>query len=172
MDDAFASKSFSPAPVRFKLSKHGDHEFVVDGDPTVDQLDDMLRIEHLVRGGAESEQEYAAAAKEGRDLVLALIKERQPDVTELLLGAQELTVVFSLILRGSDVATAVADAILAPPAPVAQRELSTPLEHDEVESADANGPGERSPLASPRSSTERSSSSDEPDAGLPATGTG
>lgn len=171
MDDAFASKSFSPADVRFRLSKHGDHEFVVDGDPTVDQLDDMLRIEGQIRGDAVTEEELAAAAKEGRDLILALIREKQPDVTALRIGLQELTVVFSLIMRGSSVAEAVANAILAPPAAVPDQDGLKPLEDDATGDGVVDE-GDGDPLASKRSSTGRSSSSGEPDAGLRDTGTG
>lgn len=170
-DEAFDLESFAPPDtIKFRLRKHGDHEFVIDGDPDTGDVALMLRIEEQMRS-ADNEADAVLAADEGKSVLLRLVQERQPEITELKVGMQEVLVVFSLIIRGSSVAEAVARAVTA------SGKLAEPGELGDDEPALGEGePGpqgaEVTPLPSAEHSLMRSSSSDEHAAGLPATGTG
>lgn len=170
MSDAFALDNFAPPEtVTFRLRKHGDHDFVVDADPDTTDVLRMLRIEEKIRQ-AEDELETVEAAEEGKQLLLRLIQERQPDVTELKTGMQEVLVVFSLIVRGASVAAAVANAISATSTdddPGAGDPAAAGQQHnvpgDEVEGG--------APLRSPTGASGRSSGSAEHEDGRLAIGT-
>lgn len=172
--DAFDLRRFAPPrDTTFTLSQHGDQQFKVPGDPDVDDVATMLRIEGVIRGEGDDD-ELGAALQEGKQLLLRLIRDRQPNVEEIRIGAQELTIVFALIVHGPSVARAVMDTITA----ANQREDATAAAGaDEAARGDGtlddgDGDGEAAaPLRSPRRSSARSSTSDERDAGLQAIGT-
>jgi hypothetical protein len=170
-DSPFALERFAPSDVTFTLAKHPDVTFKVDGDPDVDTIARMYRIEEALQEGADTEAELAAAALEGRDLILEMVLEKDPGfVGPLRMGLNDVLVVFSLILRGSTVAQAVAEAILAPSVVAASEPGATPFEHQAP--GDGEGDGEPGgPLASEKRSSERSSSSEPLAAGALATGT-
>jgi hypothetical protein len=161
---AFDLDKFAPPPIVFKL---GGREYRINGDVDVDVVARMLRIETAISDAGGTE-ETIAAVREGRDLILELVHDADPSVTEMKIGTQALMILFTRIVHGSSVAAAVAEAI-APPAPERSgggAAVATPHEAaDEGESDDA-----ADPLASERLSSERSSSSDEFDAGLLAIG--
>lgn len=170
---AFDLRNFAPAPdVTFMLRKHGDHVFAVDADPDVDDIARMLRIENAIRRGEDGEPE--AAMLEGKQMLLQMIQERQPDVTDLRIGGQEIVVIFSLILHGDTVAQAVLDAITQANADEPGKEPSSAFEHPERGGGAANDddPGDGPPLPSAKHSSAASSSSDERDGSRLAIGTG
>lgn len=161
---AFDLDEFAPPPIVFKL---GGREYRINGDVDVDVVARMLRIETAI-SDADGTEETIAAVREGRDLILELVHDADPSVTELKIGTQALLILFTRIVHGSSVAAAVAEAI-APPA--AERSGGGAAVATPHEGADAAEPGDApDPLASARLSSERSSSSDEFDAGLLATG--
>jgi hypothetical protein len=167
--DAFDLNRFAgPEDVAFKLRKHGDHEFVVEADPDVDDVARMLRIENVVRGREEGEIE--AALVEGKQLLLRMIRQRDPDFSELRIGSQELVVVFSLIVHGDTVAAAVLEAITAANArtPAGEDDKRKEGTDQEIELGEREG---GSPLRSEKPSSDPSSSSVESDAGRQAIGT-
>jgi hypothetical protein len=100
-----------------------------------------------------------------------MVREKDPGFEGTLrMGLNDVLVVFSLILRGSTVAQAVAEAILAPSVPDGSEQGDTAFEHpatgDGAGEGDADGP-----LASEKRSPERSSSSEQLAAGALVTGT-
>lgn len=157
-----------PEDVRFRLRKHGDHLFVVDADPDVDDVARMLRIENVIRG-REEDADVEAALVEGKQMLLRMIRERDPDFGELRIGSQELIVVFSLIVHGDTVAAAVLEAITAANSRAAGGTDSPDRDADQVD-ADVDREEDETPLLSERRSSERSSTSDELEVGLPVTG--
>lgn len=157
-----------PAETTFQLKKHGDQVFAVDGDPDVDDVARMLRIENVVRGIDEGDS--AEALIEGKRLLLRMVQECQPEVTEMRIGPQELIVVFSLIVKGPTVAEAVMASITASNAADELGELPGTDEERDLEAPGGGAPV--APLPSARLSSEASSSSDAPDGSLLATGTG
>jgi hypothetical protein len=167
-DSPFGLRRFAPPDeTTFTLRKHGDEVFAVDGDPDVDDVAQMLRIENIVRGIDEGDS--AAALTEGKALLLRLVRECRPDVTEMRIGPQELIVIFSLIVKGPSVAEAVMEAITASNAAAAAgRELDGDLPAD---GTDGDGDAAGAPLPSVKRSSGRSSSSAEQEAGLQAIGT-
>lgn len=167
---AFALENFAPADVRFKLRRHKDREFVVDGDRTVDEIADMLRIEEALDAPAASDKELLDVAREARDLLLGLIQERDPSVTTLNVSPREIMIVLCLILRGPNVAAIVAETILGPARPDGEGAPFSAFEHDARDDGEPED-GDAAPLASANGSPASSSSSDELDAGLPAIGT-
>lgn len=163
---AFDLDSFAPPPTRFSL---GGREYTVTGDPDVDVVARMLRVEEKI-GGAGSDAETIAALEEGRDILLQLIHDRDPDVTSLKIGVKQLLVVFSLIVHGETVAAAV-QTVLTQPVTVAEHEDGEAGEAQpgqQLDDAAGEGGG---PLPSERRSSERSSSSDGSPAGALVTGT-
>lgn len=177
MGSPFDLRRFAPpAETTFTLRKHGDHVFAVDGDPEVDDVAVMLRIENVVRGIEEGDP--VEALTEGKALLLRMIQDCQPETVELKVGPQELVVLFALIVKGPTVAEAVMKSITASNA--AEEEA---LEHGDDERApqedddESEGGAPVAPLASRKRSSKRSSSSAGPSSsaatdGLPATGTG
>jgi hypothetical protein len=169
----FSIDRFAPADATFKLTKHGDHVFTVDGDPDVDVVARMFRIEESLQSSApEGDTSLGDAAIEGRQLLLELIQEKDPDFAgPLKVGLSELLVIFSLILRGTSVADAVADAILrlnpASGTTDDSRVFEQELDGDEPGREDGDG----GPLASASGSPARSSVSATVADGLPAIGT-
>lgn len=161
---AFDLDQFAPPPIRFRLQGR---EYQVSGDPDVDIVARMLRIEDALGESPETD-EIVALVREGRDLILEMVQEYEPDVAELKLGSRELLIVFSLISHGPSVAAAVAEAISqhGDTADGAGEPVATPQtvpgEREPEESAD--------PLASGSLSSGTFSGSDGEKAGLLATG--
>jgi hypothetical protein len=194
MADAFSLENFAPAlTTKFKLAKHPDVVFEVDGDPDTGEVVQLLKFEQRqeaigdeiqrvtteqepgweVRFG-ELQMEGAESADEAKAYLLSLIQKHQPEVTKLRCGSEELSIVFALILHGSSVASVVASRIsntaggaddVEPGEPQADDPRAPREGDDEVSEATVT------PLPSATLSSERSSSLDEPEAGLPATGT-
>lgn len=162
---AFDLDKFAPAPTRFTLRGR---DYQVDGDPDVDTVARMLRIEEKI-GGSSTPDEMAAALQEGRDVLLELVRERDPEVAELKIGSQQLLVVFSLIVHGPSVADAVAAAI-APPTP-APGEAGKAVATGDAPAREATADADAAPLASEPSSPESSYGSDGETAGALVTGT-
>jgi hypothetical protein len=156
-----------PDETTFTLRKHGDEVFAVDGDPDVDDVAQMLRIENVVRGIDEGDS--AAALAEGKALLLRLVRDCRPDVTEMRIGPQELIVIFSLIVKGPSVAEAVMEAITASNLEAAA--ARTPDGELLDDGAGGDGDAGGAPLPSVKRSSGRSLSSDEQEAGLQAIGT-
>lgn len=165
---AFDLDQFAPAPVKFKLLDRTTREkveYAIDGDPDIDLVARMLRIEDQLEG----DDTAVSAALEGRDLILELVKVRRPDVTELKMSPREILSVFYLLIRGEEVAAAVASALSQPAAKPAERGTE---EEEPVATPEDDPEGEAlPPLASVKSSSERSSSSDGETAGVLVTGT-
>lgn len=167
MSDAFDLDRFAPRPTKFTLKGR---EYRVSGDPDVDVVARMLRVEDAIRQSGDS-RETVEAVEEGRDLLLEMVQEQDPDVTELKLGTTQLLVVFALIIHGPSVAAAVLAAI-ANPSLIGESDdspVTTPhdgdgeeVERSEDEDADPLALGQRSPR--------RSSLLVTADAGLPDTG--
>jgi hypothetical protein len=161
---AFDLDRFAPPPIVFKL---GGRTYRINGDVDVDVVARMLRIETAITD-AESTEETIEAVREGRDLIVELCRDSGEDVADFKIGTQALLILFTRIVHGSSVAAAVAEAISPPTQvdPATGEPVATP--------DDGTGEGEPgdapAPLASARLSSERSSSSDEFDAGLLATG--
>jgi len=156
-----------PAETTFTLARSGDHVYAVAGDVELDDVATMLRIENVVRGREDGDP--AEALVEGKALLLRLIKECQPDVDDIRIGAQELIVVFALIVHGPSVAEAVMESITAAnAADQADVERGDDVDRDDVERGVG---GDATPLRSEKPSSGPSSSSDEREAGLLATGT-
>lgn len=165
---AFDLDKFAPPPVRFTFRDRAtleEVEYVVDGDPDIDLVARMLRIEDQL----EEDETAVAAAFEGRDLILELVRVRQPDVDELKMSPREILTVFYLLIRGEGVAAAVATSLSRPGAKPtdAETEEEEPVATPETGDDDEGSP----PLASVRSSSEQSSSSDDETAGALVTGT-
>lgn len=166
MSDAFDLDQFAPPPVRFKLDGH---VYTVSGDVDVDRVARMLRVETAIEE-ADGIEETVAAVREGRELLLEMIRERDPDVDEISIGSQALLVTFALILHGSSVAAAVAEAISQPQAGGGDGEPG-------VATADGPAPdgpqdADAAPLASETLSSGQSSGSDARESGLLVTGSG
>lgn len=160
MASAFDLDQFAPPPVRVKLRGV---EYVIDGDPDVELVARMLRIEDALEGDNPME-----AAFEGRDLILELIQARRPDVTEIKVSPREILQTFYLLMRGEGVAAAVGRALSNPDAVAAQ-----PVEGGEsaVTTGESGVDAEGSPpLASERSLPGRSSLSDGETDGVLVTG--
>lgn len=169
-ESPFSLQRFAPEDVTFTLRKHGDHTFRIDSDPDVDVVARMFRIEEQLQT-AESEPLVGEAALEARDLLLELIQEKDPEFAgPLKIGLSEITIVFSLILRGTSVAAAVADAILAPAVSGGSETGEKPFKHEAGDDA-ADEVGDDAPLRSEKPSPERLSGSATEEAGLPVTGT-
>lgn len=162
---AFDLDQFAPPPVSFKLH---DRVYTINGDVDVDVVARMLRIETAI-SEADGTEETVEAVREGRELLLEMIREREPDVAELKIGAQALLVTFALILHGSSVAAAVAEAISQPTR--ADAATGEPVQTADEGLDEEGRDGEEAPLASDTLSSERSSSSDERESGLLVTGT-
>jgi len=170
MSSPFDLRRFAPpAETTFTLRKHGDHVFAVDGDPEVDDVAVMLRIENVVRGIDEGDP--VEALTEGKALLLRMIQDCQPEVVELKIGPQELVVVFALIVKGPSVAEAVMESITASNAAEAEA-LERGPDGEVREDDEGEGGAPVAPLPSPKRSSGRSSSSGKRAAGLQATGTG
>jgi hypothetical protein len=90
-------------------------------------------------------------------------------VTELKIGTQALLILFTRIVHGSSVAAAVAEAI-SPPTPERSGDGRACCNTADDGRCEGGSDDAAAPLASVRLSSERSSSSDEFDAGLLATG--
>jgi hypothetical protein len=175
MGSPFDLRRFAPPAVTtFTLTRGGDTVYAVPGDPEVDDVATMLRIENVVRGIEEGDA--VEALTEGKALLLRMVQECQPEVESIKVGPQELIVLFALIVKGPTVAEAVMESITASNA--AEQEA---LEADEAEPSDVVDEGEGgatvAPLPSRKRSSRRSSSSpgrssSEGTVGLPATGTG
>jgi hypothetical protein len=177
MGSPFDLRRFAPpAETTFTLRKHGDFVFRVDGDPEVDDVAVMLRIENVVRGIEEGNA--AEALTEGKQLLLRMVRECQPDVEEIKVGPQELIILFALIVKGPTVAEAVMESITASNLAEAEAlELGDDDERAAKEDDGSEGGADVAPLPSRTRSSRRSSSSpgrssSEGTAGLPATGTG
>jgi hypothetical protein len=104
---AFDLDRFAPPDIRFKLDGR---EYVVDGDPDVDVIAKLLRIEEQIRESS-SESEMAAGLQEGRDLVVEMLRQRDANIGEIRIGMSRLLQVFALIVHGPSVAEAVARAV-------------------------------------------------------------
>lgn len=170
MGSPFDLRRFAPpAETTFMLRKHGDQVFAVDGDPEVDDVARMLRIENVVRGLEEGDA--AEALSEGKALLLRMVRECQPDVDALKVGPQELIIIFALIVKGPTVAEAVMESITA--SNQAEAEALEPGDAAEREPGEeAEQAADAAPLVSAKRSSGRSSSSAVPADGLLATGTG
>lgn len=172
MSSAFDLRNFAPPrDVEFQLRKHPEQIFVVDADPDVDLVARMLRLENVIRGREEGDIEDAFV--EGKKILLALIQERQPEITDIKVGGQEVTVLFSLILHGDTVAQAVLEAITEANALDAQQAASSAFEHDgdDEHGEREAGDGDGGPLLSEKPSSEASSSLAASVAGPLVTGT-
>jgi len=168
MADAFDLDVFAPRAISFTLRGKG---YAVSGDPDVDVVALMLRIEEQIKD-SETVDETVSAVQEGKQLLIEMISEHDPsqDVSAFKVGSQDVLLLFALIMHGSSVAAAVAEAITqaAPGGSEAGDAVTT--------SDDADGErareGDEAPLASAELLSARSSTSGESDDGLPATGTG
>jgi hypothetical protein len=161
---AFDLDRFAPPPIVFKL---GGRTYRINGDVDVDVVARMLRIETAITD-AESTEETIEAVREGRDLIVELCRDSGEDVADFKIGTQALLILFTRIVHGSSVAAAVAEAISPPTQvdPATGEPVATP---DDGSSEGGSG-DVAAPLASVRLSSGRSSTSDELDAGLLATG--
>ena len=168
MADAFDLDVFAPRAISFTLRGKG---YAVSGDPDVDVVALMLRIEEQIKD-SETVDETVSAVQEGKQLLIEMISEHDPsqDVTAFKVGSQDVLLLFALVMHGSSVAAAVAEAITqATPGGSDGENAVTTRENADGEGAEG---GDGSPLASVALSSARSSTSDESGDGLPATGTG
>jgi hypothetical protein len=137
----------------------------------VDVVAKMLRLETAI-GDSDGADETVEHVQEAKKLLIGLLLDHDPaqDVSEFKVTGPDVLLLFALIMHGSSVAAAVAEAITqaAPGAAGAGDAVRTPQD------ADGERPGEsgEAPLASVAPSSARSSSSDEPAAGPRATGSG
>lgn len=168
MSDAFDLDVFAPRAISFTREKI---TYWLSGDPDVDVVAQMLRIEGQVRDSEEVE-ETVAAVQEGKKLLIQMISRHDPaqDVSGFTVSATDVTLLFALIMHGSSVAAAVAEAITqaTPGGADGEGGVTTPQDAD----GEREQEGGEAPLASAALSSARSSTSDESGDGLPATGTG
>lgn len=166
MSPAFDLDSFAPPPVSFTFRGQ---TWTVFGDPVTDQITRMLRIETAL-SEADGIDETLDVVAEGCKILTDLAHDYDADQPDVQLSAQALLVTFALILHGSSVAAAVAEAISRPTqgGDDAGNAVATAREHVHEGERDVDA----DPLASARSSSERSSTSDGFVDGLLATGSG
>jgi len=164
--DAYDLDAFAPSPVTFKIR---DVEWRVDSDPDVDVVARMLRIENEVQE-AEGVDATVAATQEGKRLIQEMVRDFDPaqDTDALKMGAQDVLLVFALIMHGSSVAEAVARAMSS--ASQDGGEASSPVATRQDGDDGAGLDGDELPLALGAPLSGRSSSSDVPDGGRPDTG--
>lgn len=171
---AFDLDVFAPVPVSFTVTENEVKKtYQLNGDPDVDVVARMLRIEDAI--GESSKQgdvnEIVAHVQEGKQLIVELIlsADASQDVSLLDLNTQGVMTLFALVMHGGSVAAAVAEAISRPTLEGAEGDdpVTTGENGLDADGADADA----SPLVSARSSSARSSISDESDDGAPVTGT-
>lgn len=164
--DAFDLDAFAPRKITFKARGI---EYCVSGDPDVDVVAQMLRIENTM-GAADDVEASVSATQEGKELIVEMILDfdQTQDISKLKVGPQDVALIFALILHGSSVAAAVAQALTNPQA--ATDDETSAVATADGDLPDAAGDGDAAPLASASSSSGRSSLSAERDAGPPATG--
>lgn len=164
---AFDLDQFAPAPVN--ISVRG-VPFRLNGDPDVDVVARMLRIEDGIRD-AEGVEATVKAVQEAKLLLIELIHDIDDtqDVSALKLNTQDVMTLFALVLHGSSVAAVVAEAIAQPSQAVGEDgdAVATPGSGPDETGADADA----APLVSASTSPEPSSLSEETDASLSVTGT-
>lgn len=164
--DAYDLDAFAPRPITFKIR---DVEWRIDSDPDVDVVARMLRIENEIQE-AEGIDATVASTQEGKQLLLEMIRDFDPgQVTDgLKLGAQDVLLIFALIMHGSSVAEAVARAMSS--SSQDGEEADSPVATRQDGGSESGLGGDELPLALGAPSSERSSSSDVPAGGRPATG--
>lgn len=150
---AFDLDSFAPPPVVFKLRGI---DYRLPGDPDVEIVAQMLRIEEKIRD-SEAVEDTAAAVREGKELLLklALDYDVDQDITDLTLGTTQVLTLFSLILHGGSVAAVVARALTAPDSDLGEDTDGVTTRGDGV------GEGDSAPLVSASALSARSSLSDD-----------
>jgi len=170
MASAFDLDQFAPAAVDFTLRKV---TYVLDGDPDVDVVARMLRIEDSIREASVGNDTDAivAAVQEGKKLIveLMLAADVDQDLSGLKLNTQQVMTLFALVLHGGSVAAVVAEAISMPTQEVGEdgEPVITAHSGDDEAGDEPNA----TPLRSASTSHERSSLSEDTAAGLLATGT-
>lgn len=168
MADAFDLDVFAPAPIRFKLRKR---EYRLGADPDVDVVAKMLRLETAIEE-ADSADETVTVVQEAKALLVERMLDFDPsqDLTAFKVSGPDVLLLFALIMHGSSVAAAVAEAITqsTPGGSDGEGGVITPRNDGDEEVRE----GDEAPLASAALSSERSSISDGSGAGLPATGSG
>lgn len=168
---AFDLDQFAPADVTFaQTRKKVTRTYRLNGDPDVDVVARMLRIEDAIRD-AEGIDATVVAIQEAKKLIVELIHDTDDsqDVSELKLNTQDVMTLFALVLHGSSVASVVAQAISQPGQGDDDDEngVATPGSGHDEEHWDADA----TPLVSASTSSERSSTSADIDDGPPVTGT-
>lgn len=153
---------FMPAPIPFET---GGRTYRVSGDPDVEVVALMMRLERQIRGLDENVDdedqvgdEIAEAIVEARDLLITLAQEYDPEIKTMRIGVGGILTVFALITGGNTVADAVADALTAG----MEEARATDEEIEELASAEGaeGGEGSSPPLPhSKRRSSARSSRS-------------
>jgi hypothetical protein len=156
--------SLLPPDVEFRL---GGRVYRIPADPPVETVALMLQLEERIQT-AEERSELVSALREARDLLVELVRERDPSVDTLpieRIGVGGILTVFALISGGPTVADGVVEA------------LTGGLDMDEV-SEEEHGSVERKgkgadagpPSRSARRSSGRSSRLAVATAGRPSTG--
>ncbi len=169
-------ESFAPNPyVEFKLRTTGE-TYRCLSDPDVDQVARMLRIEETMHN-AETTEDMVAAMAEGKQLLVELIQDADPDrdVSGLKVGGTQILAVFNGIMHGESVAQAVMRGIAAetPDAPPDdESDDHGGLQPDDPERFVAVEGADAAPLVSEKPSPEPSSRSDDHADTLQAIGTG
>lgn len=163
---SFDLDKFAPAPIRFTYRGVPRSVF---GDPDTDQVARMLRIETQLEE-ADGIEETLAVVQEGCDLLNEMVHDFDPGQEPVKLGARALLTVYALILHGSSVAAAVAEAICQPDKAAGDDREAVTTAGDGTD--DGERDADAAPLASASLSSEPSSPSAEHTAGLLATGSG
>lgn len=170
--DAFDLKRFAP-PTGVTVEFRDGQTFRFPGDPDVDDVAIMLRLEQEIQG--ESGDDLAATLTEGKATLKRLILEADPsqDPSRLKVGPEEMLVVVALLVHGATVAEAVGIAITAYNEKAGESQDPPPENEtdDERDQRLAREAEDRGPLSRSESgSSERSSGSDAEETSLLATG--
>lgn len=120
---AYDLSRFAPPDVTFTIRQRvgdeiEDREFRVPGDPDSEIVVQMLRLEREVKGIDESLRRPDEAIVEARNLLIDLIRERDPAFDpdaepRFRIGSAQILIVFALITGGASVADATAEALTA-----------------------------------------------------------
>lgn len=106
----FNLSEHAPTDVWFELRGK---EYRVTGDPDVEVWKLMLRIDMVLRDESAADEDMALsdALATGKQLILDLIREHDPDVADIRLGVTEMLAFFSYMTGGPSVAHATAHAL-------------------------------------------------------------